>query len=244
MIPMVYTSLENPKIKELKKLQQKKYRDKENLFLVEGEHLVLEAYKKGYLEQLILESDTLFPIPVDTLYVTKEILSALTQLETPYPIMGVCRKLEEKQLGNHILILDGIQDPGNLGTIIRSGVAFHIDTILLSTDTVDLYNTKVVRSTQGLLFHMNIIRRNLKEILPYLKQEGYSIYGTKVTYGNPLRMLEKKNKFAIIVGNEGNGLKEETQDFCDAFISISMSAVCESLNVGVATSIILYELDK
>lgn len=241
---MVYTSLENPKIKELKKLQQKKYRDKENLFLVEGEHLVLEAYKKGYLEQLILESDTLFPIPVDTLYVTKEILSALTQLEAPYPIMGVCRKLEEKHLGNRILILDGIQDPGNLGTIIRSAVAFHIDTILLSTDTVDLYNTKVVRSTQGLLFHMNIIRKNLKEILPYLKQEGYSIYGTKVTYGNPLRMLEKKNKFAIIVGNEGNGLKEETQDFCDAFISISMSAVCESLNVGVATSIILYELDK
>lgn len=241
---MVYTSLENPKIKDLKKLQQKKYRDKENLFLIEGEHLVLEAYKTGYLEQLILESGTLFPIPIDPIYVTKEILSALTQLETPYPVMGVCRKLEEQSIGNRILILDGIQDPGNLGTIIRSAVAFHIDTIILSTDTVDLYNTKVVRSTQGLLFHINIIRKNLKEMLPFLKEEGYSIYGTKVTYGNQVGTLEKKSKFAIIVGNEGNGLKEETQNFCDSFIYISMSEVCESLNVGVATSIILYELDK
>ena len=106
---MVYTSLENPKIKNLKKLQQKKYRDKENLFLIEGEHLVLEAYKTGYLEQLILESDITLPILIDTLYVTKEILSALTQLETPCSIMGVCRKLEEQNLGNHILVLDGIQ---------------------------------------------------------------------------------------------------------------------------------------
>lgn len=244
MILMIYTSLDNAKIKELKKLQQKKYRDKESFFLIEGEHLVLEAYKKGYLKQLILEIGSTFPIPVDTIYVTKEILSALTQLEAPCSIMGVCRKLEEQDLGNRILILDGIQDPGNLGTIIRSAVAFHINTIILSMDTVDLYNTKVVRSTQGLLFHMNIIRKDLREILPSLKEKGYYIYGTKVTYGNQLRTLEKKDRFVIIMGNEGNGLKEETQDFCDAFIYISMSEVCESLNVGVATSIILYELDK
>lgn len=244
VIPMLYTSLDNPKIKEIKKLQQKKYRDKENLFLIEGEHLVLEAYKKGYLETLILKTDTTFPLPVDTMYVTKEILSSLSQLETPYSVMGVCKKLKAQDIGNRVLILDGIQDPGNLGTIIRSAVAFHIDTILLSTDTVDLYNTKVVRSTQGLLFHINLLRKEMGEILPFLKKEGYHIYGTKVTYGNQLRNLEKKNKFAIIVGNEGNGLKEETQNFCDEFLYIQMSDVCESLNVGVATSIILYELDK
>ena len=241
---MLYTSLDNPKIKEIKKLQQKKYRDKENQFLVEGEHLVLEAYKKGYLEKLILEKDATLPISIDTMYVTREILFALTQLETPYSIMGVCRKLEEQPIGNRILILDGIQDPGNLGTIIRSAVAFHIDTIILSQDTVDLYNSKVIRSTQGLLFHTNILRKELSEILPLIKKEGYYIYGTRVTYGNQLRNLEKKNKFAIIVGNEGNGLKEETQNFCDTFLYIGMSEVCESLNVGVATSIILYELDK
>lgn len=241
---MLYTSLENRKIKEIKKLEQKKYRDKTGLFLVEGEHLVLEAYKKGYLQELILEKKETFSLEIPTIYVTREILSHFTNLETPYSIMGVCKKLEERELGNRILILDGIQDPGNLGTIIRSAVAFHIDTIVLSHDTVDLYNSKVIRSTQGLLFHENIIRKELKEILPLLKEEGYEIYGTKVSCGKDVRTLEKKNQFAIIMGNEGNGMKEETEVFCDELISISMNATCESLNVGVATSILLYELDK
>ncbi len=242
---MVYTSLDNPKIKDIKKLNLKKYRDKTNLFLVEGEHLVLEAYKKGYLQDLILESDAVFPLDVNTLYVTNDILMQLTTLETPYHVMGVCKKLEEKEvLGNRLLILDGIQDPGNLGTIIRSAVAFHIDTIILGNDCVDLYNSKVVRSTQGLLFHQNILRRNLQEFLPKLKEDGYFLYGTKVTHGTSLKGVAKREKFAIIMGNEGNGIKDETESLCDQFLYIDMSEVCESLNVAVATSIILYELDK
>jgi TrmH family RNA methyltransferase len=242
---MVYTSLDNPKIKEIKKLHQKKYRDKTNLFLVEGEHLVLEAYKTGYLKDLILESDAVLPLDVNTLYVSNNVLVGLSTLETPYQVMGVCRKLEEKEtLGNHILVLDGIQDPGNLGTIIRSAVAFHIDTIILSHDSVDLYNSKVVRSTQGLLFHQNILRRNLEEILPKLKEDGYVLYGTKVTHGTSLKRVAKKEKFVIIMGNEGNGIKNTTEEICDEFLYIDMNTVCESLNVGVATSIILYELDK
>jgi TrmH family RNA methyltransferase len=242
---MIYTSIDNKKIKDIKKLNQKKYRDKTGLFLVEGEHIVLEAYKKGYLKDLILESDGVFPLNVNTLYVTNNILSYLTNLETPYEVMGVCRKIEEKEeLGNRILVLDGIRDPGNLGTIIRSAVAFHIDTIILSDDTVDLYNSKVIRSTQGLLFHINIIRKNLNEFLMVLKENNYHIYGTKVTHGKSLKTLEKTNKFAIIMGNEGNGIKDTTEDMCDEFIYIDMNDECESLNVGVATSIILYELDK
>lgn len=242
---MIISSLENKQIKDIKKLQQKKYRDKMGLFMVEGEHLVLEAYKKGYLKDLILDSDGVFPLDVNTLYVTNDILTSLTSLEVPYSVMGVCKKLKEDEvLGNRILILDGIQDPGNLGTIIRSAVAFHIDTIVLSNDTVDLYNPKVVRSTQGLLFHMNIIRKNLDEFLPVLKENEYFLYGTKVTHGTSLKGLEKPEKFAIIMGNEGNGIRENTEDLCDDFLYIEMNDVCESLNVGVATSIILYELDK
>ena len=241
---MLYTSSSNAKIKEIKKLQQKKYRDERGLFLVEGSHLVQEAYQRGYLQELILEKEETFSLKaIPTIYVTKEILSFLSTLETPYSIMGVCKKLEERKLGNSILILDGIQDPGNLGTIIRSAVAFHIDTVLLSYDTVDLYNSKVIRSTQGLLFYQNIIRKDLKEMLPLL-EEGYEIYGTKVNGGKDVRTLEKKEKFAIIMGNEGNGIKKETEKFCDTFLSIAMNSTCESLNVGVATSIILYELDK
>lgn len=242
---MVYTSLDNPKIKDIKKLSQKKYRDKTNLFLVEGEHLVLEAYKKGYLRDLILEQDVVFPLDVNTLYVTNNIISGISSLETPYPIMGVCEKIKENDiLGDKILILDGIQDPGNLGTIIRSAVAFHIDTIILSDDTVDLYNPKVIRSTQGLIFHMNIIKRNLMEIMPILKKDNYHVYGTKVTHGMSLKGVAKEKKFVIIMGNEGNGMQNELEPFCDDFLYIDMSPACESLNVGVATSIILYELDK
>lgn len=242
---MLYTNIKNNKIKDIKKLNQKKYRDRENLFLVEGEHLVLEAYKKGVIKELILEQNTIFPLDVPTIYVTNDVLNYISELENPQNIMAVCNKLNEKEeINDRILILDGIQDPGNLGTIIRSAVAFNIDTIILSNDTVDLYNSKVVRASQGLMFHLNIIKKDLLEIIPSLKENDYKIIGTKVTHGNSLKTLAKIKKFAIIMGNEGSGIKEETEELCDEFVYIDMNPNCESLNVGVATSIILYELDK
>lgn len=242
---MVYTSLDNKTIKDIRKLTLKKYRDKENLFLVEGEHLVLEAYKKGYLVDLILEENKVFPLDVNTYYVTKNILSNLSLMDSTPLVMGVVRKIvPSDNLGNRVLILDGIQDPGNLGTIIRSCAAFHIDTIVLSSDTVDLYNPKVIRATQGLIFHINIIRTDLTDLLKKLKMDNYFIYGTKVTHGTSLKSLEKVEKFAIIMGNEGNGMRQIHEQYCDKFVYIPMDPLCESLNVGVATSIILYELDK
>ncbi len=242
---MIYTSIDNKKIKELKKLQTKKYRDQTGLFLIEGEHLVEEAYKKGFLKELILEENTSFLLPIETCYVSKTVLKYLSTLETPYSIMGVCTKIEENlKIGERVLVLDGIQDPGNLGTIIRSAVAFHIDTIVLSTDTVDLYNSKVIRATQGLLFHISVIRKDLIFLLSSLKEQNYFLFGTKVTHGKSLKTLEKCQKFAIIMGNEGRGMKKEIESLCDAFLYIAMNPVCESLNVAVATSILLYEFDK
>lgn len=242
---MLYTNRNNDKIKNIKKLNMKKYRDKENLFLVEGEHLVLEAYKKGKIKELILEQDMVLPLDVETMYVTNDIINYISELDTPQNIMAVCNKLDENaELGDRILILDNIQDPGNLGTIIRSAVAFNIDTIILSNDTVDLYNPKVVRATQGLMFHINIIKKELLEIIPKLKEDDYKILSTNVNHGKSLKTLEKNKKFAIIMGNEGNGVKEEVEELCDEFLYIDMNEACESLNVGVATSIILYELDK
>lgn len=242
---MLYTSKENEKIKKLRRLREKKVREEENAFLVEGEHLVLEAYKKGYIKELFLEKDTLFPLDVPTNYITHDLLPYISELKTPYPIMAVCEKIkEDSNLGNRLLILDNIQDPGNLGTIIRSAVAFNIDTIVLSNDTVDLYNSKVIRATQGLLFHVNIVRRNLNTFLKDLKKDDYTIYGTKVTHGKSLKNIEKKEKFAIIMGNEGSGISLNSENFCDNFIYIPMNSACESLNVSVATSIILYEFDK
>ena len=210
---MLYTNRNNDKIKNIKKLNQKKYRDRENLFLVEGEHLVLEAYKCNCIKELILEQDTILPLNVDIMYVTNDIINYISELETPSNIMAVCNKLEESdELGDRILILDGIQDPGNLGTIIRSCVAFNIDTIILSDDSVDLYNPKVVRATQGLMFHINIIRRNLFEIIPMLKNNNYKLLSTNVNHGKSLKSIEKNSRFAIIMGNEGNGVKEELSE--------------------------------
>ena len=241
---MLYTSINNKKIKEIKKLNEKKYRDKLNLFLVEGEHLVLEAYKKGCLIELILDEGVVFPINVETNYVTHNVLKYISTLETPQKMIGICKKKNISEVGNKILVLDDIQDPGNLGTIIRSCVAFNINTIILSNNTVDVYNSKVIRASQGLIFHINIIRGDLLLEVPKLKKLGYHIFGTRVTYGKDLKSLDKKEKFVIIMGNEGNGIHSEIAELCDEFIYIKMNSVCESLNVGVATSIILFEFSK
>jgi len=242
---MLYTSIENKKIKDLKKLNIKKYRDKTNLFLVEGKHLVLEAYKTGYLKELLLEQDELFPLSVTTNYLSNNVIHYISDVESPSTVFGVCEKRKEEEIsGNHILILDGVQDPGNLGTIIRSAVAFHIDMIVLSPDPVDIYNSKVIRSSQGMIFHIPIVVKDLYDVIPNLQKEYYKIYGTKVTHGKSLKTVEKNEKYAIIMGNEGQGVEEAILELCDEYLYIDMDDRCESLNVGVATSIILYELDK
>ena len=157
----IYTSIENKKIKNIKKLYTKKYRDEFNEFIIEGEHLVVEAYKSGYLKYIILEENSNIDINIDKIYVTENVLKYISELDTPPKVLGVCSKIKEKEIGNKVLILDGIQDPGNLGTIIRSAAAFNIDTIILSKDTVDLYNPKVLRATQGMIFNINIIIKDL-----------------------------------------------------------------------------------
>ncbi|MCM1371319.1 MAG: RNA methyltransferase [Clostridium sp.] len=241
---MLYSSIENKKIKDIKKLYEKKYRDLNNKFIVEGEHLVDEAYKNGLLEELILEENVNKKLNVETNYVKHNVLKYISSLETPSNIIGICKKIEEKEIGNRILVLDNIQDPGNLGTIIRSAVAFNIDTIILSNDTVDLYNPKVLRATQGMIFSINILIKELKPFLINLKENGYKIMSTRVTYGKSIKNVEKIKKFVIIVGNEGKGVKSDILSLSDEFIYIDMNKKCESLNVGVATSIILYELSR
>lgn len=242
---MLYTSTQNEKIKNLRKLNNKKFRDENSLFLIEGEHLVLEAYKNGYLKELLLEENTSLSINVPTSYLTRNVMKFISELDNPSNIMGVCTKLvEQEELENKILVLDNVQDPGNLGTIIRSAVAFNIDTIILSDDTVDLYNSKVIRASQGMIFKINIVRKSLLEVIPNLKKQGYRIYATNVKNGKSLKNVEKVSKFAIIMGNEGLGVKESISSLADDFLYIDMAKDCESLNVAVAASIILYELDK
>ena len=238
----IITSLTNNKIKDICKLQQKKYRDLENKFIVEGEHLVLEAYKSGYLLEVLKTEDYECNINVPITNVSYEIIKKIANTISPQKVIGIVRKIESKDIVGAVLVIDGLQDPGNLGTIIRSCIAFNVNNIILSNDSVDIYNDKVIRSSEGMIFKINVIRKDIKESISLLKSNGYKIYGTKVTNGTSLKNIVCNNNYALIVGNEGNGVKKEVLDMCDEYLYIPMSNNCESLNVAIATSIILYEL--
>lgn len=240
---MVITSVNNNKIKDINKLKEKKYRDSSNSFLVEGEHLVIEAYRENLIKELIVLDDSNFILDgIPTIKVSSEVMKKLSSMDSYPSVIGVANKIREKELGNSILILDDIQDPGNLGTIIRSSAAFGIDTIVVSPKTVDIYNIKVLRATQGMLFHINIIVRELDSFITKLKQDNYKIYGTKVDKGVNIKDISINNKYALVMGNEGNGISDNVSKLCDEYLYIKMNDNVESLNVGVATSILLYEI--
>ena len=189
---MTYTSIENEHIKEIKKLNQKKYRDLSNKFIVEGEHIVNEAIKANIVEEILLLEGNEITYKGKVSFVTIKVLKYITELENPSKVIAVCKKINNVIKGNHILALDNIQDPGNLGTIIRSAVAFNIDTIILSKNTVDLYNSKVLRSTQGMIFNINIVVSDLEKEIKELKNKNYKILTTKVDGGNLIKNIEKK----------------------------------------------------
>ena len=239
---MVIESIDNKKIKNIRKLNKKKYRDESNNFIVEGIHLVNEAYKTGCLKEVFILNNNDYNLDIKKTYITLEVMKSLSSLETPCDIIGICECKTSKELGKRILILDDIQDPGNLGTIIRSCVAFNVDTILLSNNSVDLYNSKVIRGAQGMNFYINIIRCDLVKMIKILKDNNFKIFGTSVKSGNDLKSIKNIEKYAIIMGNEGAGVNRNILSLCDENIYIKMNEKCESLNVAVATSIILYEL--
>ena len=244
---MLITSLENDKIKKCIKLKDKKYRDQYNEFLVEGDHLVIEAYRSGLLEEILIKDDVVNMLDVEITYITEEIIKKLSTLETPSHIFGICKKREENpDLGKKILLLDRVQDPGNLGTIIRSSKAFGVDTIVLGNGCCDLYNEKVIRSTQGNGFTMNIVCGDLLEIIKELKEKEIPVLGTRVEFGEDIRNLTDRDKecYALVMGNEGRGVSGEILEQCDKYIYIEMDNNVESLNVSIATSILLYELSR
>lgn len=244
---MVITSLENQKVKDLCKLQQKKYRDLTGTYLVEGEHLVLEAHKDGcILEVICLEEESSF-MEYPNILVSYEVMKKISSLDTPPKMMALCQKKEQLEIvGDKILLLDNVQDPGNLGTIIRSSLAFGVSTIVLTPNCVDVYNSKVIRSTQGMFFHLPIVVMEAENAISMMKERKIPVYGTDVSSGVDARSLSlpEKEKFCLIMGNEGVGVSSSILSLCDKNLYIPISSQVESLNVGVACSILLYELGR
>lgn len=234
---MNITSLQNEHVKYWNNLKNKKFRDREKVFLVEGDHLIEEAKKQNLIISTISIAN-----PNADYFVTREIMEKISDQKSISYNAAIVKFIPEDSINGNILILDGLQDPGNLGTIIRSSIAFNMNNIILSDTSVDLYNPKVIRATEGMIFHSNILRRNLKEFIPILKNLGYKIIGTDVVSGADIRGIEKEN-IAIVIGNEGNGISSEIKTLCDKFININMNKDCESLNAGVAASIIMYEVN-
>ena len=236
---MELTSTSNELVKNLKKLQIKKYRDLEKLFLVEDEHLVNEALKLGIVKEIITTTNNKYDVP--TYYVNDKIMKFLSSQVSSSKVIAVCHTLKEKEIKGNLIILDNLQDPGNLGTIIRSAVAFNFDTIVLGNTCVDLYNPKVVRSSEGMIFHINIIRRDLNTFIDAIK-DNYTLVTTDVVDGKDIKDINYKN-IALVIGNEGNGVSSDIASKCDEKVYIKMNDNCESLNAGVSASILMYEVN-
>ena len=238
---MGITSTNNEKIKFYQKLKQKKYRDQEKLFLVEDEHLVNEALKKGVVKEIFtLDKNKTYDVP--TYYVNEKVMKVLSSQVTSAKLIAVCNHLQERECRGNIILLDNIQDPGNLGTIIRSAVAFNFDSIILSENSVDLYNPKVIRASEGMLFNINVIRCEINEFLNNL-DNSYTKITTDVKNGKNIKEI-KFDKCAIVIGNEGSGVSSEVSSLCDEKVYINMSSNCESLNAGVSASILMYEVNN
>lgn len=240
---MLITSLTNNKVKQWTKYQQKKYRDQDHKFMIEGLHLIQEAHKAKIIETIIILENMVNPYPEYECYeVTDNIMDKLSMHVSKEKIMAICHKTDH-DLNDHmhkVILLDDLQDPGNIGTIIRTAYSFGYDAIVLSNNSVDLYNDKLVRSTQGAMFHIPVIQNDLKAIIKALKKQNFTVYATTLTNAKKLSEVKNNGNIALIFGNEGNGISKEIIALADENIIIEMVNF-ESLNVACAASICMYK---
>ena len=253
----VISSKDNETIKYIKILKEKKHREETNCYIIEGIKLVKEAIEENAKIKYIvicedcddavkLEQNLLYDIAKNNcLYVTKKLFLSISDVTTPQGVLAVIEKkkgTEQIDYNDDIIVaLDGIQDPGNLGTILRTVDSANLKQIILSKNSADPYNPKVVRSTMGAIFRVNIIEaENLAEILKEIKKHSFDVVVTSLETEESIYNLEYKNKI-IVIGNEANGVSKEIQEIADKKVKIPMLGKTESLNASVATGIMVYE---
>jgi len=250
------TSTSNARIKELIQLQKKsKIRSQEGLFIVEGLRMILEAPPER-VEQLYV-SEGFYKKHQDKLKVFKQkpelladtVFAYVSDTRTPQGVLGVIRQLDypaEQMLtvsNPHILVLDTLQDPGNLGTIFRTAEAAGVTGIIMNKDCVDIYNPKTIRSTMGAIYRIPFaIVDNLPAMLEKVKQQDIKIYAAHLEGGQPYDQVDFTTGTAFLIGNEGNGLSPEIADCADLRIKIPMSGQTESLNAAIAAAILMFEV--
>lgn len=235
-------TLSKNKIKWIKSLRLKKNRESESLFIVEGEKMVNELLQHWSESIEFICASTTSVLYDGVLYqVEEKTMKEISSLSTPNTALAVVRKPELKAKNPRlVLALDGIQDPGNLGTIIRTADWFGVDQIVCSIGTVDAFNSKVVQSSMGSLFRVSIIYVDLRD---YLKQTNLPIYGALLE-GASIYATSLEKAGVIIMGNEGNGISAEIKAFVQHPIHIPKYGGAESLNVSIATGIVLSEFRR
>lgn len=253
----IITSKDNEIIKHIRKLKEKKYRDEYNEYVIEGIKIVEEAIKENVkIKQVIVCNDTTktYEIPThimleiakyDCIYVTDKIFNLITQVTNPQGIMAIIEKNNENNEIDYsqdiIVVLDDVQDPGNLGTILRTVDSIGLNQIIFSKGTADAYNSKVVRSTMGAIFRIKIIEKeDLIKTIKDIRKHHFKLLVTSLQTENSIYDIDFYKKI-IVIGNEANGVSKEIQEIADEKVKIPMLGRTESLNASVAAGIVMYE---
>lgn len=231
------SSVQNETIKKLKKIQND---NKSKYFIIEGYHLVEEALKHNLVKDIYeLDKNNKYP---NATKITDNVLKALSKTKTPEGVIALCLKSKNNKIGNKVVFLENVQDPGNVGTIIRTTLAFGFDTVI---SNVNFYNDKIIRSTQGSLFNINLINYNDASLMfKKLHKENYTIYMSSLEKDSvDFNQIDyNKVKLVIVMGNEGNGINKTYYKYADKKIYIPIKF--ESLNVAVATGIVLNKVSN
>ena len=253
----VISSKDNELIKHIKKLKDKKHRDESNEYIIEGVKLIEEAVKENArIKKIIVCEDTTrtYEIPThimleiakyECISVSDKIFNIITQVTNPQGIMAIIEKnAQDAQIDytqDIIVVLDDVQDPGNLGTILRTVDSIGLNQIIVSKGTADAFNSKVVRSTMGAIFRIKIIEvENLAQAIKEMRKHHFKLMVTSLQTKNSIYDIDF-NKKIIVIGNEANGVSKEIQDMADEKAKIPMLGRTESLNASVAAGVVMYE---
>lgn len=246
------SSTSNHKIKYLIKLRDDvKTINQDKKIFIEGFNMVQEALERGIVEEVYVLDEKKFIIDLKSIkafIINESIAKKVSSTKNSQGIFAICKfKEQEIDTNKNILVLDDIQDPGNMGTLIRSALSFDFKNIIASPNSVNFFNDKVLRATQGMIFNINLKNTKLIGEITKLKSLGYVVFGTFITPNakkiNQINLINY-SKVILILGNEGNGISDEISKLIDVNINITMNSQVNSLNVGVAGSIIMHEFYK
>lgn len=251
------TSIKNERVKYLRKLYQKKYRKERNQFILEGLRLIRGAYKSGadieniYLTQAYYNQHKsesfLINNEKNLIFITDSLISEVADTENPQAVIAIVNEPKttpaEVMSKDYILVIDQIQDPGNMGTMIRTAAAAGFQSLIISKGSVDIFNLKVLRATAGAIYSIPFIKDvELAELKELLKEKKQTIYAADLNTDKHYNKIKYVKPLSLIIGNEGNGIRRKLLDMADICVKIPLKGNIESLNAGVAAGVIMFKI--